>query len=187
MHRSCPSGDSHPGWSMGFLSLIPREQGIITSVLFLADHSLINSSPQRMAPDLRRKVDATRAARLSREAEMHRRATAQVSISPNFLCCFSLLHIDQYILAILYHTVTHIHIPCFESRDYRHNRTRQSQTRRSLFGRIHPLPPNNTASAWPPLIAYRSTGLGRVLPSTLFITNSPVDSNMFRSLLDLSL
>ncbi|KAF8892579.1 hypothetical protein BD779DRAFT_1195947 [Infundibulicybe gibba] len=31
----------------------------------------------RMAPDLRRKVDATRAARLSREAEMHRRATAQ--------------------------------------------------------------------------------------------------------------
>jgi len=32
-----------------------------------------------MAPDLRRKVDAARAARLTREAEMKKQASAQVS------------------------------------------------------------------------------------------------------------
>ena len=33
-----------------------------------------------MAPDLRRKVDATRAARLAQEAEMKKQAEAQVSL-----------------------------------------------------------------------------------------------------------
>ena len=33
-----------------------------------------------MAPDLRRKVDATRLARLAREAEMKKQADAQVSL-----------------------------------------------------------------------------------------------------------
>ena len=40
-----------------------------------------------MAPDLRRKVDAARAARLAREAEMKKQVEAQVSVATFVLFC----------------------------------------------------------------------------------------------------
>ena len=48
-----------------------------------------------MAPDLRRKVDAARAARLAREAEMKKQVEAQVSCSVELLAplFYSLCHL----------------------------------------------------------------------------------------------
>lgn len=42
-----------------------------------------------MAPDLRRKVDAARVARLAREAEMKKQADAQVSLGSFVQLCLS--------------------------------------------------------------------------------------------------
>lgn len=52
------------------------------SFIFSNDDICCPFLQQRMAPDLRRKVDAARAARLAREEEMKRQVTAQVSHTP---------------------------------------------------------------------------------------------------------
>jgi hypothetical protein len=54
-----------------------------------------------MAPDLRRKVDAARAARLAREAEMKKQVEAQVSCSAEELPTFVLFSLFSLLLFVL--------------------------------------------------------------------------------------
>lgn len=67
------------GGSCGHFPFGSQDQPSYRHGFIFLPTSLIICNAQKMAPDLRRKVDATRAARLAREAEIKRQESAQVS------------------------------------------------------------------------------------------------------------